>query len=305
MIDVDRQPEPCDSGHMELLRWQVGDATVFRIADVDATAALQGLIPKFNSAAVSRAPWLTPNFVDGMGRLRGMVQAFLIMISGQTIIVDPGVGNGKRRTAVPGWDNLRTDFLGRLQAAGVEPGGIDHVVNTHLHFDHVGWHTQLVSGTWQPTFPDARYLISAEEFRYWQSVPKNQIADQHAAFTDSVLPVHEAGLVDLVTDDHVVTEGVRLLPTPGHTPHHASVIIESSGQSAVITGDVMHHPCQIAYPDWGASDFDASQAQASRVNLIERFADSDTLIIGTHFADPVAGRIRREGTTFHLAATDN
>jgi glyoxylase-like metal-dependent hydrolase (beta-lactamase superfamily II) len=83
------------------------------------------------------------------------------------------------------------------------------------------------------------------------------------------------------------------------------VIIESSGQSAVITGDVMHHPCQIAYPDWGASDFDASQAQASRVNLIERFADSDTLIIGTHFADPVAGRIRREGTTFHLAATDN
>jgi glyoxylase-like metal-dependent hydrolase (beta-lactamase superfamily II) len=142
MIEVDRQPEPCDSGHMELLRWQVGDATVFRIADVDATAALQGLIPKFNSAAVSRAPWLTPNFVDGMGRLRGMVQAFLIMIDGQTIIVDPGVGNGKRRTAVPAWDNLRTDFLGRLQAAGVEPGGIDHVVNTHLHFDHAPTRTR-------------------------------------------------------------------------------------------------------------------------------------------------------------------
>ena len=145
--------------------------------------------------------------------------------------------------------------------------------------------------------------MAAEEFRYWQSVPKDQIADQHAGFTDSVLPVFEAGLVGLVTDDHVVTEGVRLLPTPGHTPHHVSVIIESHGQSAVITGDVMHHPCQIAYPDWGASDFDASQAQASRLNLIERFADSDTLIIGTHFADPVAGRIRRKGSTFSLTAT--
>ena len=108
---------------MELLRWQIGDARVFRIADVDATPALQGLIPKFNPAAVSRAAWLTPNFVDGVGRLRGLVQAFLIMIDGQAIIVDPGVGNGKRRTAVPGWDNLRTDFLDRLQAAGPAPSG--------------------------------------------------------------------------------------------------------------------------------------------------------------------------------------
>jgi glyoxylase-like metal-dependent hydrolase (beta-lactamase superfamily II) len=148
-------------------------------------------------------------------------------------------------------------------------------------------------------------VISAEEFRYWQSVPRNQIADQHAGFADSVLPVYEAGLVDLVADDHVVTDGMRLIPTPGHTSHHVSVIIESRGQSAVITGDVMHHPCQIAYPDWGASDFDASQAQASRLRLIERFADSDSLIIGTHFADPVAGRIRRDGTTFRLTSADN
>jgi glyoxylase-like metal-dependent hydrolase (beta-lactamase superfamily II) len=304
MIEVDRLLEPWNSGDMELLRWRVGDATVFRIADVDATAALQGLIPKFDPAAVSRAAWLTPDFVDEMGRLRGMVQAFLIMIDGQAIIVDPGVGNGKRRTAVPGWDNLHTDFLDRLDATGVEPRGIDHVLNTHLHFDHVGWHTHMVDGVWQPTFPAARYVISAGEFRYWQSTPKDAIADQHAGFTDSVLPVYEAGLVDLVADDHVITDGVRLVPTPGHTPHHVSVMIESRGQSAVVTGDVMHHPCQIAYPDWGASDFDASQAQASRLNLIERSADSDTLIIGTHFADPVAGRIRREGTTFRLVSTD-
>ena len=98
---------------MELLCWQVGDARVFRIADVDATPALQGLIPKLNPAAVSRAAWLTPNFVDGVGRLRGLVQAFLIMIDGQAIIVDPDVGNGKRPTAVPGTDNLRTDCLDR------------------------------------------------------------------------------------------------------------------------------------------------------------------------------------------------
>jgi glyoxylase-like metal-dependent hydrolase (beta-lactamase superfamily II) len=88
------------------------------------------------------------------------------------------------------------------------------------------------------------------------------------------------------------------------------VLIESRGESALITGDVMHHPCQIAYPDWGAvSDFDPDQARESRAALLWRYADSGTLIIGTHFSDPVAGRIRREGSAYRLTrdsgSTDN
>ncbi len=286
---------------MKLLRWHVGDATVFRIGEVDASPALDGLIREFDAADVARAPWLTPHFIDGAGRLKGMVQVFVVLIAGRAIVVDPGVGNGKQRTAVPAWNNLQTNFLDQLRDTGVQPDRIDYVVNTHLHFDHVGWQTVLIGGAWQPTFPAARHVISAGEFRYWQAVPGNEIADQNAGFADSVRPVYDAGLIDLVADDHVLTDGIRLVPTPGHTPHHVSVLIESSGQSAVITGDVMHHPCQIAYPAWGAvSDFDADQARASRTELVERYADTDTLIIGTHFPDPVAGRIRREGTTFHL-----
>ena len=204
---------------------------------------------------------------------------------------------GRGASAVPGWDDLHTDFISRLQATGAAPGEVDYVVNTHLHFDHVGWHTELVDGAWQPTFPAARYVMSAGEFGYWQSKPENEIADQHAGFTDSVLPIYEAGLVDLVADDHVVIDGVRFMPTPGHTPHHVSVLIESGGQSAVITGDVAHHPCQLAHPDWAStSDFDPDLARTSRMKLVERFADSDTLIIGSHYSDPVAGRIQRAGT---------
>jgi glyoxylase-like metal-dependent hydrolase (beta-lactamase superfamily II) len=297
--------EPWDSDEMQTLRWHVGHARILRIGELDATAALQGLLPQFDLAEVSRAGWLMPNFVDATGRLRGLVQAFLITIGGHKILVDPGVGNGKQRIAVPGWDNLRTDFLDRLQAAGGPLGDIDYVVNTHLHFDHVGWHTRLVDGAWQPTFPAARYVMSAGEFRYWQSRPGKEIADQHAGFSDSVLPVYEAGLIDLVADDHVITDGVQLVPSPGHTPHHVSVMIESGGQSAVITGDVAHHPCQLAYPDWGAaSDFDPDQARDSRWSLVERSADADTLIIGTHYADPVAGRIRRESGSFRLVPAD-
>jgi len=290
---------------VDILRWRVGNATVLRIAELDATPALEGLIPQFDLTSISGDAWLRPNFVDEAGRLRGMVQAFVILIGAHKIIVDPGVGNRKKRVAVPGWDNLHTDFLDQLQVADVAPDEVDYVLNTHLHFDHVGWHTRLLDGTWQPTFPAARYVMSGEEFHYWESKPVKEIADQHAGFADCVLPVYRAGLVDLVADDHLVTDGVRFLPTPGHSPHHVSVLISSAGRSAVITGDVAHHPCQIAHPDWtSASDFDPDQARSSRRNLWERFADTNTLIIGSHYADPVAGRIRREGTRFRLASAE-
>jgi len=287
---------------VDILRWQIGDATVFRLGELDATAALQGLIPQFDLAGISCDAWLTPDFVDEKGRLRGLVQAFLIVLGDQKIIVDSGVGIGKKRVAVPGWDNLQTAFLDQFKAVDMQPGEIDYVVNTHLHFDHVGWHTRLVNGAWQPTFSAARYVMAGEEFRYWQSRPEKEIADQHAGFSDSVLPVFEAGLVDLVADDQVIIDGVRLIPSPGHTPHHVSVLIESRGQSALITGDVAHHPCQLAHPDWGsASDFDPDRARVSRSDLVERFADSETLIIGSHFADPVAGYMRRDGAALRLA----
>jgi glyoxylase-like metal-dependent hydrolase (beta-lactamase superfamily II) len=291
---------------VDTLRWRVGDATVIRVPELDATAALEGLIPRLDLAAISEDAWLRPDFVDDAGRPRGLVQAFVILIADYTIMVDPGVGNGKRRSAVPGWDDLHTDFISRLQATGAAPGEVDYVVDTHLHFDHVGWHPELVAGAWQATLPTARYVMSAGEFGYWQSKPDNEIADQHAGFTDSVLPIYEAGLVDLVNDDHVVIDGVRFMPTPGHTPHHVSVLIESAGQSAVITGDLAHHPCQLAHPDWAStSDFDPDLARTSRMRLVERFADSDTLIIGSHYSDPVAGRIQRAGTSFRLVSVQD
>jgi glyoxylase-like metal-dependent hydrolase (beta-lactamase superfamily II) len=284
---------------MDILRWRVGAATVLRVPEIDAATALDGLIADLDPAAVSQATWLTPHFVDDSGGLKGLVQAFVVLIGGVSVVVDPGVGNGKQRPAVPGWTDLDTDFLDRLQRTGVDPDSVDYVINTHLHFDHVGWHTHLVAGVWRPTFARARYVMSAGEFAYWDKAPQDELADQLVGFEDSVRPVHAAGLVELVADDHVVCPGVRLVPSPGHTPHHVSVLIESEGDSAVITGDVMHHPCQIAYPEWGPLA-DSDQARESRLELLERFADSGTLVIGSHFNDPVAGHIRREGAGFRF-----
>jgi glyoxylase-like metal-dependent hydrolase (beta-lactamase superfamily II) len=113
--------------------------------------------------------------------------------------------------------------------------------------------------------------------------------------------VVDAGLVDLVASDHRVAEGVRLEPTPGHTPGHVSVYIESRGERAVITGDLMHHPVQCAHPEWPSNaDVDPQLAMQTRRKFLEAHADTPTLVLGTHFATPTAGRIVRDGDAFRL-----
>jgi hypothetical protein len=204
--------------NMEALRWSVGDATIFRIGELDATAALQDLIPKFDLAEVARAGWLTPNFVDQSGRLRGSVQAFLIMIADQVIIIDPGVGNGKPRSAVPGWNNLHTDFLDRLRAVGVAPDDVDYVIDTHLHFDHVGWHTQLVDGVWRPHSTRLAMSCLLRNSAIGNPSRRKKSPINMLVFPAPCYRLYEAGLVDLVADDHVVTDGVRLVPRPDTRP---------------------------------------------------------------------------------------
>jgi glyoxylase-like metal-dependent hydrolase (beta-lactamase superfamily II) len=223
-------------------------------------------------------------------------------MDGARVLVDTCVGNAKARPGLPEWGGLETAFLDRLAAQGLGPDHIDFVICTHFHFDHVGWNTKLAAGKWVPTFPRARYIFSKDEFDYWQAQPENENADDRAGFADSVLPIVEAGLAELVPPDHEVCAGISLLPTPGHTPGHVSVQVESQGERAIITGDALHHPCQVAHPEWGEfSDFYPELARRSRLALLESCADSQTLLIGSHFARPAANMIRREAGGFRVA----
>ena len=192
-------------------------------------------------------------------------------------------------------------FDNLLAIAIPKPEEIDVVLCTHLHFDHVSWNTKLVGGEWIPTFPNARYLYAEEEYNYWKEHPEKEIADDHAGISDSVQPILEAGLADLVPENHIVTEGVSLIPTPGHTPAHECIFVESQGDKAVITGDVLHHPCQIAHTDWETiADTDPIQATETRQALLNKYVGSQTLIIGSHFASPTAGYLERDGKELKL-----
>jgi glyoxylase-like metal-dependent hydrolase (beta-lactamase superfamily II) len=113
--------------------------------------------------------------------------------------------------------------------------------------------------------------------------------------------VFEAGLVDLVDTDSRICDEVRLVPTTGHTPGHVSVRIDSGGEAALITGDFIHHPCQLARPDWAATvDYDQAASTATRRRMFEELAGSPVLVIGTHFAGATAGHIVRDGDAWRL-----
>jgi glyoxylase-like metal-dependent hydrolase (beta-lactamase superfamily II) len=199
--------------------------------------------------------------------------------------------------ARPAW-NLKRDetFMRALAAVGLGVENIDFVMCTHMHVDHVGWNTRLVDGRWKPTFPMARYLFSKGEFDYW--------TEQHAKapsppFGDSVLPVVEAGQAELVRDDYALDDHVRLLPTPGHTPHHVSVCFGRDRDDAVMTGDVLHSPLQARYPELSSRfDVDMALSAKTRRQFFERYCDTATLCCTAHFPSPSIGRIGRSGEGF-------
>jgi glyoxylase-like metal-dependent hydrolase (beta-lactamase superfamily II) len=194
---------------------------------------------------------------------------------------------------------LQGSFLTNMEAAGFAAASFQYVLCTHLHGDHVGWTTRWVDGQWAPTFPNARYLIARQEFTYWQAHRAEQQYGDYMA--DSVLPVREAGLVDLVASDHQLCDEVWLEPTPGHSPGHISVRIASQGHSALITGDFMHHPCQMARPHWcSTADYDQHAAEETRRRELAQLATEETLVIGTHFPGPSAGRVKRDGDVWWL-----
>jgi glyoxylase-like metal-dependent hydrolase (beta-lactamase superfamily II) len=281
----------------EPLRWQVGDVRITRVQELEAPD-MTFILPEATPANLAEIGWIAP-FLARNGHALGSVHTLVLEVGDRRIAVDTCIGNDKPRP-IPAWNLRQGPFLEHLEKAGFAPDRIDTVICTHLHVDHVGWNTRLVDGRWVPTFPNARYLLARAEWEHWAAddEPGNQ-----TILADSVRPIFDAGLVDLVEIDHAVDGCVRLEPTPGHTPGHVAVRIASRGEEAVITGDLVHHPAQFARPHWGAVvDWDRAMADHTRRAFMERYANTPVLVIGTHFAGPTAGRLVRDGDAYRLDA---
>jgi glyoxylase-like metal-dependent hydrolase (beta-lactamase superfamily II) len=283
--------------------WKIGNVRITRVVEIDATRTGTELLPSATPEALAKeAEWLAPAFIDDAGNLKLSVHTFIVESQGKRILVDTCIGNDKERASFPEWDHLQLPFLQSLESAGCARESVDRVICTHLHVDHVGWNTMLERGKWVPTFPNAKYLIGGTE---WDFFSRQEDEFFKAPVDDSVRPVISDGLAKLVDETERITEEVWLESTPGHTPGHFSVRISSNGENAVITGDMMHHPLQCRFPEWDdVYDVDGPLAKRTRRAFCERYADTGTLILGTHFATPSAGRIVRHGDSFRFLSAE-
>ena len=274
----------------EMAPVRVGDLEVARVEEMIWTVS-----PRYLYAGIENErfepyrDWLQPHFSAEDFKWRLSIHTFVVRSPHHTIIVDTCVGNDRNRS-LPVWNRMRTDYPERLAAAGVVPEEVDYVFCTHMHVDHVGWNTRLDSGRFVPTFPNAKYLFHRTEWEHWKETEEEIQAE---VVKDSLLPIVDAGLAEMVEDGHVIEDGVRLLPTPGHTPGHCSLVLgEKEDGDAVITGDLIHHPFLVAEPDWPSRVcWDPEMAVRTRRAFVERYADTATRVLGTHFAPPTAVHI--------------
>ena len=270
----------------------------YTIGDIQITKVVEDIAPtspKFLFVGVGYEDlkphdhWLRPNFVDATGKLVLSIHSFIVKTKHHTILVDTCLGNHKQGRFVESWNNREGNYLTDLAAAGCPPESVDYVFCTHMHVDHVGWNTRLQDGRWVPTFPNAKYLFNQQEYDYWKTVEEPH---DKVVFDDSVLPIVEAKQAQFVTDGYEIDNGLVLEATPGHTPGHCSLALSSNHQQGVITGDMIHHPIQIAENQiCSFADTNREQAADTRRRFCEKYSDRDVRILGTHFAPPTAGHI--------------
>ena len=283
---------------------KLGAARVQRIEEsYEPNFDAKMFFPDWQPAVVrEHRDWLLPNHYDEpSGSLKLSVHSWLLTVGGKRILIDTCVGNHKSRPHRPKWHLMETPYLARLKAAGVEPDQVDMVMCTHLHVDHVGWNTRLENGKWVPTFKNAKYVFSRADYDHYLKVdtdPKTGPANA-GSFRDSVLPVVEAGLSQLVDGAARLDENLEIEPAPGHTPGTIAIKFESRGEKALFCGDILHHALQVYHPEWNSfACAEAVGARKSRRAALEHCAGSGARLMPCHFGAPFTCHIDHKGAGF-------
>lgn len=283
-------------------RVRFGRASVARVAELQFDLGTHCFPQTPPSGWRDNADLLVPDFFDpATDQWHIAVQSWVIEVDGLTVVVDTGVGNDRERPHMPPLDHLNTGFLAALQAAGIDRDAVDVVVNTHIHSDHVGWNTMLGDGAWVPTFPNARYLAPAADYRHFcPDGPAGQEPGDRLVFADSVAPIDGAGQLVQWSDDYQISPSLRLRPAPGHTPG-SSVLWLDAGRPAVFVGDLTHSPLQLRRPaDACAFDVDAPAAAVTRRRIFTEAVEAKAAVIPAHYPGHGGATIRAVEDRFEV-----
>jgi glyoxylase-like metal-dependent hydrolase (beta-lactamase superfamily II) len=223
------------------------------------------------------------------------LNCLLLQSEGKTVLIETGVGD-KARESWQASPLEKGNLLSDLAAHGFRPEDVDIVINTHLHADHCGWNTRyLPAGQAEqdrklvPTFPRARYFIQRGE---WEAARHPNERTRATYLPENLTPLEEGGQLQLIEGETRVTSEVVVIPSPGHTEHHASVVITSGGEVALYVGDIAQHRVQLERLAWVAA-FDVLPLVSleTKRGLMERAIRENALVISVHLPFPGAGRM--------------
>lgn len=287
---------------------RLGNAALTRVIEWQVDSLPFAVFPRTPAEAwPEHADDFAPTFWTDAG-WRIAMQIWVIEVDGLTVLIDTGAGNDKSRPLMSVLDNLQTPFLTTFRHAGFDPATVDIVVNTHLHFDHVGWNTMREGDTWKATFPNARYLMPEADYRHFapdgpaqSSTPQTEqeeATQQHVrtVFADSVSPVDAQ--IELSSGDHQISDSLWLRPAPGHTPG-ASVVWLDAGKPAVFVGDLTHCPVQLRRPnDPCAWDENFEAAAVTRKRVLTEASRRRAAVIPAHYPGHGGATVVARGDAF-------
>jgi len=241
---------------------------------------------------------------DARNRIPLGMRCLLVEHEGGLVLIDNGAGN--KETAkfldIYGIDNAgangRTLLEDGLRSLGHRPEDVVLMIDTHLHFDHAGGNTfRDADGRIVPTFPRARYVVQRGEYEWARHTNERTAASY---FPPNFEPVREAGLLDLVEGDRDIVPGIRVVHTPGHTPHHQSVLLESQGEIAFYLGDLVPTAAHLPLPWIMGYDVEPLVTLETKRKYLRRAADENWLLIFEHDASVAWGRVVHDGKSYGL-----
>lgn len=227
-------------------------------------------------------------YLDSDGSIALNFASFLVRDGSTLLLVDTGWG-----------PEHSGQLLKELDAAGVKPTDVTHVLFTHLHGDHTGWNIDRESG--EPIFAKARHLVPKADWDHYEAeaveARKTTNKPWLGSFDRDMVPLGERGLVDLISGETNISSSLTAIHTPGHTPGHTSVVISSNGERGIVLGDAVITPIDAERLDFETSfDWNPAMAVETRKKLVKQLIEDGSLVGASHLPVPGLGRFVRTDT---------